>query len=128
MRRVPNPEMRIVGVHPVEGADGCYLIESIITDSTAQPDFGQITQPNQDRDRSNWQVAYDEKMLDDDGESVLADLFLTRFEGWPDRARVSFFFHDLDVERPLDTPYGDATVPPPTPRPARLKMLVYEAP
>ena len=128
MRRVPNPEMRIVGVHPVDGAARCYLIESIITDATIQPDFGKITQPDRDRARSNWQVPYDEKLLADDGESVLVDLFLTRVEDWPDQARVSFFFHDLDVKRPLDTPYGDATIPPPTPRPARLKMLVYEAP
>jgi hypothetical protein len=106
MRRVPIPEMRIIGVHPVEGAEGCYLIEALITDATTQPDFGRITQPHLRRDRSNWQVPYDEKLLDDDGESVLADLFLTRVDDWPDRARVSFFFHDLDVERSLGTSYG----------------------
>jgi hypothetical protein len=93
-----------------------------------QPDFGQITQPQPNRDRSNWQVPYDEKLLDDNGESVLADLFLTRIDNWPNRARVSFLFHQLDVKRPIGTPYGTAAIPPPTPRPARLKMLVYEAP
>ncbi len=72
--------MRILGVHPIEGVDGCFLIESIIIDATTQPDFGQMTQPHQDRDRSDWQVAYDEKLLDNEGESVLADLFLTRVE------------------------------------------------
>jgi hypothetical protein len=45
---VVNPEMRILGVHPVDGVDGCFLIESIITDATAQPDFGQMTQTRQD--------------------------------------------------------------------------------
>jgi hypothetical protein len=128
MRRVAKPEMRIVGVHPVDGVADCYLIESIITGARTQPDFGQITQPHRDRDRSDWQVPYDEKLLADDGESILADLFLTQVEDWPDQAQVSFFFHELDVERPLGTPYGDAAIPVPTLRPARLKMLVYEAP
>ena len=125
---VVNPEVRILGVHPVDGVDGCFLIESIITGATAQPDFGQMTQLREDRDHSNWQVAYDEKLLDDDGELVVADLYLTRVAHWPNRARVAFFFHDLDPDRTLSTPFGNSAIPSPTPRPARLAMLVYEAP
>jgi hypothetical protein len=123
-----EPEMTVVGLHPVDGAEGCYLIESIISDATTQPDFGRITQRGQSLDPSNWQVPYDEKLLDDEGQSVIADLFLTKVEAWPRRARVSFFLHNLDAAQPLATPYGDAQLPPPSARPTRLAMLVYETP
>ena len=123
-----DPEMRIVGLHPVDGVDGCYLIESIISDATTQPKFGSITQRDQSLDPSNWQVPYDEKLLDDEGESIIADLFLTNVEDWPDRARVTFFLHSLDVAQPLATPYGDAQLPAPSARPTRLEMLAYETP
>jgi hypothetical protein len=43
-----------LGVHPVEGVEGCFLIESMITDASAQPDFGQVTQRREDSDPSDW--------------------------------------------------------------------------
>ena len=87
-----------------------------------------MSQPRQDRAEPDWQVAYDETLLDPMGEAVLADIFVTTVENWPSPARVSFFFHELDVGRPLTTPFGEVPLPTPTPRPDRLSMLTYETP
>jgi hypothetical protein len=125
---VSKPDIRVLGVHPVDGVDGCFLIEAVITDATGQPDFGQVTQSRDGHDRSDWQVAYDERLLDLEGGSVQADLFVTRTHDWPREARVAFSFHDLDIARPLSTPFGEASLPLPSDRPERLAMLAYEAP
>lgn len=120
--------MRVIGLHPVEDVDGCYLIEAVVLGASTQPDFGSVTQSRGARDRSDWQVAYDERLLDSEGRSVQADLFLTRIDDWPGDARVAFFFHELDIARPLSTPFGDVSLPLPSNRPERLAMLAYEAP
>jgi hypothetical protein len=92
------------------------------------PDFGQFTQPTPGQPRANRQVPYDEKLLDDWGVHVVSDLFLERSVQWPPTARVAFFLHDLDANRPLETPFGDVPLPRPTSRPDRLSILTYEAP
>lgn len=120
--------MRVIGLHPVEDVVGCYLIEAVIRGASSQPDFGTVTQSRDVRDRPDWQVAYDERLLDSGGRSVQADLFLTRIDDWPSDARVAFFFHDLDIARPLSTPFGEVSLPLPSGRPERLAMLTYEAP
>ena len=42
--------------------------------------------------------------------------------------RVAFFFHYLDLSRPLETPLGDVALPDPSPAPERLSFMEYEAP
>lgn len=95
----------------------------MIEGSNDVPDFGLFTQPMPNRPRSDWQVAYDERLLDDMGERAVTDVFVHRPAAWPKRARVAFFFHFLDVERPLITPFGEATLPRPNEAPARLAFL-----
>jgi hypothetical protein len=128
IRCVTTPRIEVVGVHPVAEVPGCFLVECVVVGASVQPDFGQVTQALPDRERSEWQVAYDEKLLDADGAGVIADLFSTRVQTWPDEARVSFFVHGLDTALPLSTPFGDVPLPIPTPRPSRLDGLAYEAP
>ena len=120
--------VEVIGVHPVLDRPSCFLIEMTIEGSNDVPDFGLFTQPMPDRPRSDWQVAYDERLLDGVGERVVTDVFLRRPAAWPERARVAFFFHLLDVERPLITPFGETTLRRPSAAPARLAFLAYEAP
>jgi serine/threonine protein kinase len=50
---------------------------------------------------------------------------------WPASAtevRIAFFFHFLDLHRPLLTAAGPVQLPAPSPRPARLDFLHYEPP
>jgi hypothetical protein len=118
--------MEFLGVHPVQGVE-CFLVEAVITGASVQPDFGQVTQPSA-AEQADWQVAYGEALVSPDGTSIVADLFAMKVENWPFEARVTFWFHHLDVDRPLTTPFGEATVPAPTERPDRLAMLEYDAP
>jgi hypothetical protein len=118
----------IVGLYPVSDVDSCYLVEVVIRNAETQPDFGEFTQSTPNLDRSEWQVPYDEKLLDANGEEIVADLFFDAPEPWPSDARVAFFFHELRVDEPLRTPYGEVVLPTPSPRPARLDALEYETP
>lgn len=120
--------IEVLGVHPVPGLDDCYLIEAIVRGLSEAPDLGSTTQRS-DGPASDWQVAYDEKLLDADGRAITAELFTGhRPDSWPSEARVAFYFHGLKVSEPLLTPWGDVQVPTPTPTPDRLTFLAYEAP
>jgi hypothetical protein len=123
-----RPTVEVIGVHPVANAASCFLVEAVSAGSPALPDFAQFTHPLPDSPRSEWQVPYDEKLLDDQGRQIVADLSGTVPEPWPSRARVAFFFHHLDVRRPLRTPFGDVPLPLPTTMPERLSFLTYEEP
>lgn len=120
--------VEVIGVHPVPDVSSCYLVEAIIHGGIEVPDFALFTQPMADRPRSEWQVAYDGQLLDDDGERVLTDLLIHPPDAWPHRARIAFFFHFLDVRHPLVTPFGEVALVPTTQTPARLSFLNYEAP
>jgi hypothetical protein len=79
---------------------------------------------------SNWQVPYAEKLLTPDGTDVLVDLWTSEGEPgiWAGEVRLAFFMHDLSIDRPLTTPFGEVDIPAPTPCPARLQTIEYEAP
>jgi hypothetical protein len=107
-----HPRLRILGVHPVTVADrlrDLYLIEAEIDPPTAEFQWDGVTQEVPGEVPESWQAPYDEQALDDAG-------------------RWAFFFHCLDFSRPLLTPAGPVTLPPPSPTPQRLRHIAYEAP
>jgi hypothetical protein len=120
--------VEVIGVHPVPDVPACFLVEAMIEGSTDVPDFGLFTQRMEDRPRSEWQVAYDEQLLNDGGERVLTDVLVHPPTVWPHRARVAFYLHNLDADRPLVTPFGEVALPRPSESPSRLSFLRYEAP
>ena len=75
-------------------------------------DFGEVTQEVDGQPKMNWQVSYDERVIEES-------------EG---NARYAFFFHYLDLKKPLLTSSGSITLPEPTKAPAHLKSFVYESP
>ena len=87
-----------------------YLLE--VEGTTLGPLFpwGEITQEIPGEPRDSWQVVYDEQPLD------------------PGQTRWAFFFHFLDLGRPLLTPTGPLPLPSATPMPAHLRGITYEAP
>lgn len=97
--------MQMIGVHPVE--KDVYLIEVSIPENGI--DWGKVTQPSAELPPDNWQVAYDEQMLGDQGRWI-------------------FFFHFLDLNKPLSTPFGEIALPHPTPLPPHLSHIKYEPP
>jgi hypothetical protein len=110
--RKAKPRARVVGVYPVEADEPVHLIELTVKGDLEEFDFSEVTQENPNQPRSNWQVAYDEQVISEAEKS----------------ARVVFYFHYLDVTKPLLTPAGSLALPGPKRMPPRLKELRYEAP
>jgi hypothetical protein len=97
----------IRGLHPIEAPGPCYLFEVGLSDPNSF-DWGSVTQEISGQPSSNWQVAWDERQLDE--------------------TRWAFFFHYLDLTKPLLTSRGTIQLPDPTPLPTRLEMIKYEPP
>ena len=120
-------KMEVIGIHPVDATQPAHLIELRISEICSPLDIGVITQELLDQPRDNWQAPWDEHFLTDDGTNVLDPT-------WPEKppddnsARVAFFFHYLDLEKPLLTPAGPLAMPAVTETPRRLRFMKYEDP
>jgi len=104
--------VRVVGIHPVPADEPVHLIEIELAGEVDQFDFGEVTQELPDQPQSNWQTAYDEREIAGDG----------------DRVRFAFFFHYLDLDRPLSTSFGPVNLPAESPRTSHLRDVEYEQP
>jgi hypothetical protein len=126
-----RPGVEVVGVYPIDDApEPCHLIELIIRASDAF-NVGQITQEEAGVPQENWQVAWDAKILDVSGETVVADAWsLPEPDILPaaGETRLAFFFHHLDASKPLLTPLGPLHLPEASPLPSRLRAVEYEQP
>ena len=97
---------RVIGIHPITADEPVHLVELEV--DADDFDFGEVTQETPGQPHSNWQVAYDEREL---GAN-----------------RFAFFFHYLDLSRPLLTPIGPLPLPPESPVPEHLQDIEYEQP
>ena len=101
---------RIIGIHPVNAPDPCHLIEVQITPSNQEFDWSSVTQEIEGEPNINWQVPWDEQELDaSNGQWI-------------------FFFHYLNLSKPLITPDGPKILPKTTVIPEHLKNIEYEEP
>jgi len=89
--------------------------------------MGDVTQPRAGVDRSSWQVAYDEHLLNRSGSDGFA-IFEPEGIRIEMDLRMAFFMHHLDLRRPLATPAGELRLPDESPKPERLKFLKYREP
>jgi len=101
-----SAKARIIGVHPVAVSDEpVHLIEIEVDHGLDDFDFGDVTQELSDKPRGNWQVAYDEREIG--------------------KNRFAFFFHFLDIAKPLLSSAGPLELPPESPLPEHLRGLEY---
>src|SRR6516225_774234 len=82
--------LKIIGVHPVEAEEPVHLIELLVEGDVGEFDIGEVTQEIKGKPKSEWQVAYDERLI----------------EEWEEKTRYAFFFHYLDLKKPLLTSSG----------------------
>jgi hypothetical protein len=101
--------IEIVGVYPVEAPEPCHLVEVRFDEPPDNLDWGKVTQEVDGQPQSNWQVPWDEQPLDEETHWV-------------------FFFHYLDISKPLLTPLGPCELPRPTDLPDYLSATEYEQP
>jgi hypothetical protein len=114
-RSAANPmaqQAKLIGVHPVEADEPVHLIELLVEGELDDFDIGEVTQEVAGQPKINWQAPYDERVLEES-------------EGM---ARYAFFFHYLDLEKPLFTSFGSLPLPKPTSVPAHLQGIQYESP
>ena len=124
------PIVEVIGLYPVDADPHVHLIELLIHGCTGVFDMSEFTQGSLGLPTSNWQVAYDEQILDERGERVVADGFFARVKAelWSGNVRLVFFFHNIDLSKPLKTPFGDVTLPREGEKPERLSSVRYEPP
>ncbi|MBX3745223.1 MAG: hypothetical protein KF833_07915 [Verrucomicrobiae bacterium] len=120
----------LLGMYPVRAREKCHLIEMMISGLESTFDFGAITQPKEGVGRSFWQVPWMEALLSADGTKIVArsSELSKRPEFFRGDVRVAFFMHALDLNRPLETPFGSLDIPAPSRKPNRLRALRYEKP
>ncbi|RPI72605.1 MAG: hypothetical protein EHM38_01660 [Geobacteraceae bacterium] len=121
-------KISVIGSYPVDGSpEPCYLVEILIEEFQGELDFADFTQEVDGLSKDNWQMPWDEHILDDDGLSGQLAPFPgpLKIRG---AQRLAFFFHYLDLSVPLTTPMGPVPLPKPSPRPDRLAFIKYEAP
>ena len=99
-----------------------YLIEIRVDQPDSAFDPGKLGQASPALSPDFWQVAYDEKFLNDAGTEAL--------DGRPSNSslRLGFFLHSVDLREPLSTPYGLVRLPAPTRMPQRLAKLFRYVP
>ena len=103
---------KIIGAHPVKADEPVFQIELLIQGDINEFDIGDITQEIFGQPKSDWQVPYDERII----------------EASPQNVRYAFFFHYLDFNKPLLTPAGEIPLPNATKRPAHLQGIEYQSP
>lgn len=127
---VTRQRASVVGVYEVAAREPCHLVEVLLRDLDAAVDVAAFTQPIPGSPRDSWQVPYDEWLLDAGGTCVLGQPSADNGGEamWRGTARLVFFFHYLDLNQPLESPFGPLELPTPTSRPGRLNDLHYEPP
>jgi len=98
------------------------LIELLVENRDGNFDPSDFAQPREGEPRDNWQVAWAEAYLSQDGESLLVE----RWGDVPDveNFRFAFFLHYYRPENPISTSYGMFECTPVEAMPDRLKRLV----
>jgi hypothetical protein len=123
-------KFEIIGVYSVEADEPLHLIEVCFHGLRERFDLCGITQEWPGKDRKQWQVPYLEHILNSAGDAVQVDWFKVDEspEHWQGDVRMVFFFHYLDFDRPLQTPFGDVVLPAATPLPSRLSNKITYMP
>jgi len=122
--------IEVVGAYPHDKKIPVHLIEILVQNSQGKFDLSAFTQEIPLQSKEYWQVPWDEKLLDEDGNNIIAnDSLLSREKRlWVGKLRIIFFFHHLDLSKPLITPFGFVDLPKETPKPKRLSQIIYESP
>lgn len=120
-------KVEIIGVYPIEAPEPCHLVEVLIRELDGEIKMEQFSQDVLGQPSSNWQVPYDERILNESGTDQVGDRFPSKIAA-KDDLRLVFFFHYLDFSKPLLSPGGSIRLPGPSNRPERLGFVEYEVP
>jgi hypothetical protein len=108
--------------------DEAAVVEVLVTNPDTHFDVGKFVQPDPARSENFWQVAWNEKFLTSDGETLIK---LDRTQKLPNASqyRVVFVIHFWLPTQPLRSSYGELALPAMQPLPERLwRLAPYEVP
>ena len=108
--------------------DEAAVIEVMVTNPDAHFDVGKFIQPDPTKSENFWQVAWNEKFLTPDGETLI-ELDRTRKLPAASQYRIVFVIHFWKPNQPLRSSYGELALPSIQPLPDRLwRLTPYELP
>ncbi|WP_343303041.1 hypothetical protein AAHN97_15915 [Chitinophaga niabensis] len=121
-------EVNLIGIYRVAEQPYAYPIELIIKAKPADISVHEFVQRKEGVPRDDWQVPWDEKYLNNEGDTVTGD-WLNKPKDVTDTTRLTFFLHFVNFKQPLSTPFGDIGLMLPTAMPERLSAIIqYEEP
>lgn len=102
--------------------DEWYLVEMLLDVPSSEIDWGDIVVPEDGTDESDWQCAYMEQYLNEDGTEKICETYdIPSDDVQP--VRVAFFIYK-DSADILSTPYGSFKLDDTKKMPARLKNII----
>ncbi len=119
-------EVEVIGVYHIREHKGVALVELIVDAPPQEIDvevFGQG-----DPEEGTWEPADDVRYLNAEGTLMMGDAFHPPAGKERLSTRLAFFMHDLDLERPLQTPFGRVPLPKRRPLPTRLRRTIQYHP
>lgn len=118
--------VELLGVYKIENEENVHLIELKMNSKASELILSEFTQEDKNLDKMDWQVPYEEVYLDNSGTRIIGDYFNIPED---EQTRLAFFFHFLDFQKPLITPFGNVILNQPNKLPERLKSIIkYEKP
>ena len=120
--------INLIGLYKVPDHENVHLFEFKINSTDSDFDVGDFTQKLPNVDSMNWQVPYEEQFLDQNGTRIIGD-YRTDLSELEKPFRLVFFFHYFDLDKPLNTPFGDINIKKVDSIPKRLSEIIeYEEP
>ncbi len=119
--------IHLIGIYNVPNFKNVVLIEFKVVSQLHDFDIEYITQEITNENQLNWQSPYDEKYLDNSNR-LIGD--------WIDKPKtlntgnkILFFFHELQLNKPIRTQYGDVKLNKTSNIPFQyLEIMIYEQP
>jgi hypothetical protein len=120
--------IELLGIYAVEASEPCHLLELMVSEHVGKVDIGAFTQEQAGQPRPNWQVPWHERVLNAEGTMDVLGRFSRKVVADGNPLRLVFYFHYLDLDKPLITPAGEIALQRPQERPPRLAFLKYDPP
>jgi hypothetical protein len=120
------PIVQILGVYKINVNSDVHLIELNINISPSDLCVSSFTQKDDNLSKDNWQTAYDEHFLNEDGTQVMGTS-IEQDSLIGDKTRMAFFMYFIDFNKPLISQYGEFLLPEPSHIPERLsEIIIFE--
>ena len=104
--------------------DELLLIEMLVDENSDDIDFGEFVVPEKGVDEGDWQCAYLEQYLNEEGNEKICELY-DEPQDSVKPCRFAFFLYKFEgQDKNMHTPYGNFSIENPKPMPKRLLDII----